>query len=230
MQFTPAQAYKHRLQTTGKEIRMLQRLEWKWQRNFERWTILALRVQSCYRGFKGRQYFKSVRENLVLQHKRKECKHLSTLHFREGNKLEALRILSKLSFEEKTSEIRMITLRTLYCLRMFSECECECDRVLRIDKLNEDAHYIKACSFVSREMFEEAYSALRVLFGTFEEPHPESYRLNGCAIIHTFTHASSLTTNSLVSARLNPPRYEEVVESFGTLGNGLTRMLHTPAR
>jgi len=212
MQFTPAQAYKHRLQTTGKEVRMLQRLEWKWHRNFEKWTILATRVQSCYKGYKGRQYFKSVRENLILQHKRKDCKNFSTIHFRAGNKLEALKTLNTLSFEEKTSEIRMITLRALYCLRMFPECERECDRVLRIDKLNEDAHYIKVCSFVSRGMYQEAYTALRVLFSTFEEPNPESYRLNGC-VPHIFLYIRNRPYSELMYLYFHAQTCEHACQS-----------------
>ena len=36
-QMTPAEAYRHRLATDGKLIRILQRLEWRWQKAYELW-------------------------------------------------------------------------------------------------------------------------------------------------------------------------------------------------
>ena len=69
-QFTPAEYYRHQLQTSGKHIRMIQRLEqrisWK-KKDFE---FAALRIQALYRGNVGRDYFASIR--LALEQERAE--------------------------------------------------------------------------------------------------------------------------------------------------------------
>ena len=64
-QMTPAEAYRHRLATDGKLIRILQRLEWRWQKEYELWWRCSLAVQSGYRGMLGRRYFNSVKEKLM---------------------------------------------------------------------------------------------------------------------------------------------------------------------
>jgi hypothetical protein len=38
-QMTPAEAYRHKLATSGALIRMLQRLEWRWQKAFQLWWL-----------------------------------------------------------------------------------------------------------------------------------------------------------------------------------------------
>ena len=63
-QLTPAEYYRSRLLDYGKEIRAIQRLEWRMQKNPSGFLRAATLWQSLYRGYKGRQYYRSVKDDL----------------------------------------------------------------------------------------------------------------------------------------------------------------------
>jgi len=49
-QFTPAEHFRYRLATSGKEIRLIQKLELRWNRHFDLFRKSAIKVQASYRG------------------------------------------------------------------------------------------------------------------------------------------------------------------------------------
>jgi hypothetical protein len=46
-QRTPAEAYRHKLETVGRHARDMQRLEWRWARNVKLWVSI-LCCMLCY--------------------------------------------------------------------------------------------------------------------------------------------------------------------------------------
>ena len=73
-QFTPAENFRHSLATRGKHIRLIQRLELRINRKLKKFTWAALKIQSLYRGNVSRAYFKSIREGLFIELRRREAR------------------------------------------------------------------------------------------------------------------------------------------------------------
>jgi hypothetical protein len=105
-QFTPAEAYRHRMKTSGAHVRMINRLEFRIQRNYELWWKSALIVQSGYRGMLGRRYFVSIKDKLRRE-KQQRLTHIAVVtHFNNTEYDEALKSLSEC--EVLTSELQVM--------------------------------------------------------------------------------------------------------------------------
>jgi hypothetical protein len=119
-QMTPAEAYRHRLVTAGKEKRVLQRLEWKWARNFELWDRSCTLVKAGYRGMLGRRYFAKVKEALQLQLAQRRCKEQTIDAYMNGEPQLALDTIE--TVPEMTRDLYIIKFKILYTTKMHAEC------------------------------------------------------------------------------------------------------------
>ena len=104
---TPAEAYRHKLATTGKEMRVLQRLEWRWERRIEKWTRAATIVKAGYRGMLGRRYFRSIREELEIGKEQRTAK---------AQAIEAINTMAFVSSEKSSRyQYRQVHCQMEYC-------------------------------------------------------------------------------------------------------------------
>ncbi len=83
-QMTPSEYYRHRLVTSGVEIRMIQRLEYRWNRQLVKWTKATTRIAARYRGIVGRAYFRSIQEELIRKYNQRMAKKVSSEFFIAG--------------------------------------------------------------------------------------------------------------------------------------------------
>lgn len=121
MQRTPAEEYKHKLQSTRAEQRVLQRLEWRWERSLVLWTKSATKVQAGYRGMKSRQYFRQIKHELYVAYEQRKGRALALEKHAEGLSDEAVRILVEVSVQ--TVDLLVLRCRILYQLKRFHECD-----------------------------------------------------------------------------------------------------------
>lgn len=127
-QYTPAENYRNKLLTTGKEARILQRLEWKWQRDLERWTKAATTVKAGYRGMLGRRKFQAMKEDLVIKFEQRTCK-ANVLELMIDEQFEpALHEFEAVSV--MTIELYIMKLKIFYVKEDMKSCISESLRVL----------------------------------------------------------------------------------------------------
>ena len=119
-QFTPAENYRNALQTSGKLIRLIQRLELRWGRNFKAFTNAALRVQALHRGNVGRAFFKTVKEKLMIELKQRQAKLNASAFFRKNNFEEAVAEVDRNL--PGSVELLVIKMKSQYRLAHYMNC------------------------------------------------------------------------------------------------------------
>lgn len=197
-QMTPAENYRHQLATSGKTIRMLQRLEWRWQKALPLWRTLATRVQAGFRGLVARKYYRSIKNELIRDREQREAQRAVVQLFSSGQKEESLRVLDMV--EVLSTELWIIKIKILYSNSDFANCAAACKRVIEIDAKCEEAYYTLACVLARQERYDEAYMQLKLLMSNVDDPNGESFRLNG-----------------LICTKLVPPKLVEAVLSANSL-------------
>ena len=127
-QMTPAQAYRHKLQTTGKEQRILRRLEWRWERDYEGFSKAARCVQAAYRGMTARHFISLIREELVLRKEQREAVAASRSHFEAGELNDSMKAI--LGCRIATIELRVLQAKIYYRQEKFDECATSAQQVI----------------------------------------------------------------------------------------------------
>lgn len=199
-QMTPAENYRHQLATSGKTIRILQRLEWRWQKAFKQWWDMSIRVQSGFRGMQARKYYRSVKSDLLRVKEQREAKKSVLRLFAESKKEESLALLDKV--EVLSTELWAIKIKILYSSLRFQECFDVCITVIGIDPRCEEAHFCIACIYARDGKYIAAYNQLKQLMSQIDEPSAEAFRLN-----------------ALICTKLFPPKLTESVDSCNALVN-----------
>ena len=120
-QFTPAEAYRQHLVSAGAEMRMKQRLEWKWKRNLAVWTKAATTVKAGYRGMLGRRYFKTVQEDLRLKLLQRRCKEQSTAAFYDNDVDTALKLID--AVPKMNRELYLLQFKIYYKTDAYDMCK-----------------------------------------------------------------------------------------------------------
>ncbi len=119
-QFTPAEYFRHRLATSGKEIRMIQKLELRWKRNFELFTKSAIKVQAAYRGMVERRYFNSIKAQLQADLKLKRITARAIEEFYSEQYATAIKVCH--SSDQITVPLLEIELKSHYRLKNWDFC------------------------------------------------------------------------------------------------------------
>ena len=197
-QMTPAESYRHRLATSGKMIRVLQRLEWRWQKSFQLWWDITIRVQCVFRGMLARRYFKSVKTELRRVKEQREAKLAVVKKFIEGDKKGALLLINNV--EAMSIDLWTIKIKILFSTQKYKECQEVCKIVLEIDSRCEEAHFALSCIYARENLYVDAYKQLKQLMSSIDEPSAEAFRLNG-----------------LVCTKLIPPKLAEAADSCNML-------------
>lgn len=119
-QFTPAENYRHALATSGRHIRMIQRLELRWSHKFGAFVSAAIRIQALYRGIVSRLYYASVKSELYSVKRKREARLAASSFFKENNFLEAISEVNK----HIPISYYMLSLKTKcqYRLGLFNDC------------------------------------------------------------------------------------------------------------
>ena len=208
-QMTPAEAYRHRLATDGKMIRILQRLEWRWQKAFELWVKCSLLVQSAYRGMLGRRYFNSVKDKLIQEKEQREVKKVALELFDNGDIDGAKESLKKCKV--LSSDLYVMKIKINYLQNFMGECKRSCRQCMEMYPKTEDSYYVLSCCLVREKKYQEAYDVMNEMMSTIDVPSPHAYRLNGQI-------CSKLETPPLAEANFSAnSAYEAAPEDMDTL-------------
>lgn len=148
IQLTPAQAYKLKLQTTGKITRLLQRLEWKWEKNYELWTSTTLRIQCFYRGYVGRKYYNTIKYDLFFKKKVRETNTNATNAYKNKQYDDVITIVDDLPIDKQGFRLQTMKLKSYYATHRYNECVTEAKKCYEIDTNCEDIHYLYVCSLM----------------------------------------------------------------------------------
>lgn len=119
-QFTPAEYYRYTLATSGKQIRIIQRLELRWKRRYSEFTNSAIKVQSIFRGYMERKRFSVVKETLLKDFIMRKSIKLAKENFVTKNFKESIDICEALEIQNLDS--LMIRLKSYYNLRDYESC------------------------------------------------------------------------------------------------------------
>ncbi len=216
-QFTPAEYYRYTLETSGKQIRIIQRLERRWNKNYDGFVKAAIVIQALYRGNVGREYFESVRGELKEQYRRREALAACVVFFENLQYAEAIAVVDEIS--PMPVNLLAIKMRCYYQLVDYKACIAVstiilgnccgwCDLYFSrltllgtdIEPLNEEAYYIQSCSHAKLKNYDEAYQTLKLLMIQVEEPASDAFRLFG-----------------FVAVQMTPKLFEEAKDSFDVL-------------
>lgn len=229
-QFTPAEYFRHQLATRGAEIRAIQRLQLRIDRNPDVFNRAASIVQGLYRGRKGRRQFAIIKEELILEKFRREAKAAAVTAFDRRAFEEAIVEVDKLDPPEV--EYLVIKIKSLYRLGKCKECistaktaigECLLNQLMvaatlissfvymvlvvfatwiDMDAMCETAYYMQACAWVVLNRIDAAYEVMKMLMTNIEQPMRDSYKLAAYA-----------------AAFSSPPLFTEAVDSYSALIN-----------
>ena len=119
-QFTPSEFFRHRLKTAGKEIRLIQRLETRWNRSFDTFSAAALKIQALFRGNQGRSYFRVIKEDLRRDLARRRSYLAAKEAFQSNDFDSAIQVC--ISAEENPEDLLMIKMKSQYRIGKYSDC------------------------------------------------------------------------------------------------------------
>jgi tetratricopeptide (TPR) repeat protein len=177
-QLTPSEQYKLDLQTRGKEKRVLQRLELRWNMtefSLARWTKASTKIKATYRGMLARRAFYIVRDSLRRERDIREAR-INLVHAWERNEpQEALNILAA----TKDPPLDMILNAAKLCraCEQFDLCEHFCRKILEIESDHGDAQYLIGSCYAKLGKLDEAYEILKNLIN-LNGPRRDACALN----------------------------------------------------
>jgi len=127
-QFTPAESYRHSLVTSGRIIRLIQRLEKRWNANLEGFTKAAVRIQSLHRGNVSRADFNRIKAQLYQDLHQRQTYAQATMLF-VGKDYDGA-ILQVLSHNPTTTDLQLIKMKSEYRLQQFKDCVQTSTRII----------------------------------------------------------------------------------------------------
>jgi hypothetical protein len=119
-QFTPAENFRHALATSGKYIRMIQRLEIRWNRNYTAFVLSAMKIQALYRGNVSRAQYAVIKQELYIELKRRQAKTRATALFKSGAYNDAIDEIDRNL--PGTIELLAIKMKAQYRLGLHEAC------------------------------------------------------------------------------------------------------------
>jgi len=198
-QFTPSEAYRHRLATEGKLERTLRRLEVRWTKSIIYWTRSSIKVQAFYRGCRGRILFKVLKPNLVKQREQRDAKKAILEASRNGEKRqEALDILERIG--EKDCDLFIFESKISYSLQQFERSEEAARHALALEPDNTDAKYLICCALINKQFMNQAFDQLSEMINTDCWPTTQRVQVY-------FLRAYAAT-------RMIPPQFQQAVLDF----------------
>lgn len=119
-QFTPAENFRHALATSGKYIRMIQRLEIRWNRNYNAFVHAATKIQSLYRGNVSRAHYELIKQELIVELKRRQAMTAASAFFVAGSYNDAIDEVNRNL--PGTTQLLAIKMKAQYRLNLHDEC------------------------------------------------------------------------------------------------------------
>jgi hypothetical protein len=195
-QFTPAEYFRYRLVTSGKYIRMIQRLETRWKRNFVAWTKAALTVQAAYKGMKVRRFFHSIKDELMLELRQRRLFEATNIAFTTEKDYQKVIELS-LTTEKDSPELVRLRMKSEYRLHYYQQCVASANTLLSWNRQEEDATYFKACCQAHFKQYQDCLDTIKDLMTVIPKASNHLFILYGTVCFET-----------------NPPQYENARDSF----------------
>lgn len=195
LQLTPAETFRYRLATSGKQIRLIQRLELRLNRNVEGFTWAAIIVQALVRGVLGRRYFHRVRDDLKVSLDLRRNTQAAVEEFKAKNFMECIHFCRQCS--TRNEAICLMELKAHYYLSAFEEA-IQCSLELKhINQELEELYYIQACSWSQLGRYDEAVRVLDEAYVYIPRTSTRFLRLYG-----------------YISLQLTPPKFESAISCY----------------
>eukprot|EP01039_Chlorochromonas_danica_P007439 gene7439-8226_t len=221
-QLTPAERYREELATSGKQIRLIQRLELRIHRNAEAFTSAAVRIQAVTRGIQGRQRFAAIRDLLQASYELRRLTQEGRERFQAGEYVQVVplchrqrQLLSLLvpqdpqhqhhvekDWQEKLVTSWLVESHCHYILASYEEViRCAMSAITAAARdPQEEAFRLIACARGRLGRYEEALNGLNEAFTILPESSVALVRLN-----------------ALLCMACLPPRLENALDSFNDL-------------
>ena len=121
-QFTPAEYYRHNLQTSGPYIRMIQRLESRWHKNYLLWNQSTILIQRIYRGVLGRRIFVIVKEKNYDRMLRRKYYPIALAAYTAESYQECLQIICTQAPQPLEGNMQVLVVKSYYRLQDYQQC------------------------------------------------------------------------------------------------------------
>ena len=127
-QFTPAEDFRHTLATSGKYIRMIQRLELRWNRNYEEFTRAATKVQALHRGNVSRIEYDKRKAQLYLEMRRRQANANASACFNNKDFIGAIYEIDMIL--PGTVDLLAIKMKAQYRVAKYYECIATSEEII----------------------------------------------------------------------------------------------------
>eukprot|EP01031_Cornospumella_fuschlensis_P035091 gene35091-42501_t len=195
LQLTPAETFRHRLATSGKLIRLIQRLELRINRNIDRFIWASIKIQALIRGLLGRRYFHQVKDDLKVSLDLRRNTQAAVDAFKTKSFVECIHYCRQCS--TRNESICLMELKAHYYLSEYEDA-IQCSLELKhLNQAVEDLYYIQACSWSQLGRHEEAVRVLDEAYVYIPRTSSRFLRLYG-----------------YICLQLTPPKFDSAIESY----------------
>lgn len=194
-QFTPSEHYRYLLATSGADIRAIQRLENRWNKNYDDFVRATTKIQSLYRAIVSRRYYATIKNDLFISLRQREGFQAAQQQFWNYEYETSIQTVDTVPVT--TVALLEIKMKAFYALGDYHNCIVTADQLLDKDDLFEDAYYLKASSYTGFQQYQAAYDNIKILTTLIEAPKIEVYRLN-----------------AFICCKVRPPLFLEAVDSL----------------
>lgn len=163
-QVTPAGQYREYYKAFGREEAVIRLLDRRIDPEVDKCRTAVIWMQARHRGWKGRQYFLSIRDALIDARTQLYIRRDAMALFRQGDKRASLDTILRYRGPALGLGLYVMKCKLFYSLGEIAECMRTARELIAIDHTNVDGHYLLACCLVSREQYEAAFQLLSTLF------------------------------------------------------------------
>ena len=168
-QVTPAGQYREYYKAFGREEAVIRLLDRRIDPEVDKCRIAVTRLQAKHRGWKGRQYFMSIRDALIDARTQREIRRDALAFFRQGNKRASLDTILQYRGPSLGLGLYVMKCKLYYGLGELDACMRTARELVAMDCTNLDGNYLLACCLVARGQFEPAFQLFSTLFSESPE-------------------------------------------------------------
>lgn len=197
-QFTPAEHFRHKLATSGKQIRIIQRLELRMNRRHDAFAAAAVVVQARVRGIRDRTRFHRIKHDLQASLELRRATQAAVDAF--AAKDYARCVQHCMTMAARSSDSLLMQTKAHYYLRQYQQAVACSDALRELSPSLEAAYYLQACSWC------------RLGDG------PAAIAILDAATAHLASPSNAfLSLYGYICSQLSPPRIESAIDSFSAV-------------
>jgi tetratricopeptide (TPR) repeat protein len=163
-QVTPAGQYREYYKAFGREEAVIRLLDRRIDPQVDKCRTAVTCLQARQRGWKGRQYFLSVRDALIDARMQREIRRDALAFFRLGDKRASLDTILQYRGPSLGLGLYVMKCKLYYGLGEIDQCMKTARGLVTLDPTHLDGNYLLACCLVAREQYEAAFQLLSTLF------------------------------------------------------------------